>query len=182
MNMSIFNEKSYDFFTQPDNWKIASEISEKVNYVQGRLLKEFWTKVKETILSKMDNREWKLDMSENLYEPYSNLSISKASWNELFGLGFEELESATYIGVWYDFDSKRVEPTLYDKIANDIKIMDKRMVKTDWWPGYYLTGDNFSQSSTIEKILPSNRDALVKKYVDMLFELQQKAQPIIDSF
>lgn len=178
--MSLLEERMYGFITQPDNWQVAREISEKMEYVKDRMLKEFWGKVKSSIESKLDVKEWNLTMSENIYDANSVLEVTHKSWEKLFGIGFQYLHSNTIFGIYRDFDSKKVPDALHEQIAINLKTIYKQMDKSDWWPGCYCIGDDFREGTTLCKILPSNRQALVDKYSNMLLDLKDKAEPIID--
>lgn len=179
--VASYDKKIYEFITQPDNWQVAREVYEKMDYVKGQLVEEFWAEVKKAIKYRVDLKEWKIGMSEDIYENYSKLRISHISWNNLFDIAFQELEDVTFLGVYRDFESKKVPDDLHQQIGMNLKTVDNRLINPDdWWTGYFFTGDNFSQLSSLDKILPSNRKSYIDKYSTMLLELKDKAKPIID--
>lgn len=178
--MSLLEEKMYGFITQPDNWQLAREISEKMDYVKDRLLQEFWREVKERINGRLDSKEWVVDMTD-LYDTYSYIRVSHNSWENLFFVAFEGLHRDILIGIQRDLVSNKVPNELHEQIANHLTSIEKNInQKSDWWPGYFFTGDDFRYFPTVGKILPSNRQALVDKYSNMLLDLKDKAKPIID--
>ena len=177
--MSIFDEKAYDYLTQPDNWPIAREIKDKmVDIIEPRLLNEFWGEVEKGIMGKLDLKEWKVELIEG------ELRISHLTWRNLFFITYYELEKKTAIGVWYDSDLRKVPNALFIKqIGEKLLEKDKRILSgwsNYWWPGYFYTGDDFRQTQTLNRILPSNRKTLVDKYTSGIFGLLEKAKPIID--
>lgn len=179
--MSLLEEKMYGFITQPDNWQVASVISDKMAYVKDRMLKEFWAEVKKNLENRLDLNEWKILMSEDIYEAYSQLFITNASWDGLFKICFEELEEAAFLGVCRDFDSKKVPDSIHEQIQKELTSIYKEMVPgTASWVGYFEANYNFADWSGLDKILPSNRQTLVDKYSNMLLDLKDKAKPIID--
>ena len=182
--MSIFDEKAYDYLTQPDNWPIAKEIKDKMIDVESRLLNEFWDDVKKGIKGKLGSKEWEVKISEDIYDAYSNISISHLMWENLFLIVYEELEEKTYIGVWCDLDLKKVPDALFRQIGGKLLEKDNRMV-SNWgnsygYTCYFYTGDDFRQTQTLNRILPSNRKTIVDKYTSEFIGLLEKAKPIID--
>lgn len=177
--MSLLEERMYGFITQPDNWQLAREISEKMEYVKDRMLKEFWGEVKAKIENCLNPKEWTIEMSD-LYETYSYLKIGNRSWGNHMFVALEGLHRDVIIGAFRDLESHKVPDVVHEKMAQDFKAMYKQMEKSDCWSGYFFIGDDFRYGTTLDKILPSNRKALVDKYSNMLIDLKDRGKPIID--
>lgn len=184
--MSIFDEKAYEYLTQPDNWPIAREIRDKMaDIIEPRLLNEFWAEVKKGIEGKSDSKEWKVEISEDIYESDSELTVSHSAWKSLFFISYVELEAEIYLCVYRDLESKKVTDGLFRQMREKLLKTDKdnRMkgpeneVECVVW---FYTGEDFRQTQTLSKILPSNRKTLVDKYTSEFLGLLEKAKPIID--
>lgn len=183
--MSRFEEKVYELVTQPDNWRVAKEVNDRMWYVKDRLFKDFWNELKQSLESRLDLNEWQVRMAienayeENKYNNDSGFCITHPSWKGLFHIGFGNLRYG-YIGVWCDSDSNKITNALYEQFANELTNKYIKLTKDEkWFPGWYGV-DNFEDWSTLDQILPSNRKAFIDKYTDMLLDLKDKAKPIID--
>lgn len=180
--MSAFDEKMYEFITQPDNWQVAKEIYDRMPAVKEQVVNEFWEKVEINIASGLNLNEWKVVKIEK-YEKYNGdfgLCVTRPPWNGLFHIGFGQRNSQTYLAVWSDSAVKEVQG-LHEQLANDLSKLDHRLQKDEqWFPAWFYTGDNFGEWSTTDRILPHNRNVMVEKYISMLFELTEKAKVVID--
>lgn len=147
-----------------------------MTYVRVRLVKEFWVEVKEYTKNRLNLNDWKLKEGAEIF------GVSHNSWKDLFSIEYGKLTSDTWLGIWCNSDSIRFSTEEYDRFGDRLKEVDKKLAKRDkqWYPAWLYTGDNFSQWTTLDKILPSIRKIMVERYSSMLCELVEKTKSIID--
>src|SRR5690606_31947660 len=132
----------------------AYEIHQLFPEVKNTLVKEFWSKVKGSLEELVKKTNWKIEMSDNVLETYSSLSLFV---DDNLGVSFEKLHGQTYYGLWIDFNNKKLDRIKINKYAEKIESINW-MKKSNWWLGSTYIGANFDNIETLKRILPDNRD------------------------
>lgn len=169
-SMATLNKNLYDFLVLPDNWQFAKEISEKANSAKEILIAEFLSEINNSIEKRINDRNLKVAIID------WDISINHYEWQGLL-IKLEGLNNKPFIGIWYDSDATKLPNQLLSEIETRLKAIDQKMETEPGWLGWYHTGEEYL--SVFDKILPSNRKALVDKYSSMLIELIEKATPIL---
>lgn len=174
--MSKFDQKAFEFLTKPDNWDIAKDIYDKMTFIREQLVKEFWNAVMAEVKKKIDLSQWVP------YEKDDVVGIEHSSWKTSFSVEFGRMYSDVWLGIWCDSASPKLQAK-YKEIAIQLKSVEKKLTKTDAtsYPAWFYLGDNFSQWTTLDKLLPSNRTKMVESYSSMLITIKDVVKPVIDS-
>lgn len=105
--MSRYEDKLYDFITDPDNFEFAHEIWDKYEEIEERLIKEFWNDVKKYCDVECP-QSFILKTNEDFIEgDYPELYFKKINW-KFFVVGFSSLMDNPFLGVYlYDENLKK---------------------------------------------------------------------------
>lgn len=165
--MSTYQDEIFNYLTKKDNFFSAYEIYQEFPGVKKNLIKQFWLSVKDELTELSEKTDWKIEVSENVFETYSSLSIRI---NDNFYVAYEKLHGQTYHGLWIDNDNKQLDRIKINDYASNIESLNW-MKKYDYWLGCTLTGTNFDSIDTLKKILPDNRVDFAKELATLLYEL-----------
>ncbi|MEK0337514.1 MAG: hypothetical protein QQN41_08790 [Nitrosopumilus sp.] len=170
--MSIYRDEIFNYLTKKDNFFSAYEIHQLFPEVKNTLIEKFWLAVKNSLEELEKGTNWEIEMSENIFETYSSLTILL---DDSFGVAFEKLHGQTYYGLRIDFDNKKLDRPRINENSSKIEGINW-MKKSNWWLGWAYTGANFDNIETLKRILPDNRDNYAKEIADMLFDLAEELQ------
>ena len=165
--MSTYQDEIFNYLTKKENFFSAFEIYQIFPEVKNSLIEQLWSKVKKNLEELIEEKDWEIGISENIFETYSSLSVDV---HDSFGIAFEKLHSQTYYGLWIDVNDKKLDRLKIDEYASNIEAIN-RMRKSNDWLGWAYTGANFDNIETLKKILPDNRDDYAQELADQLFEL-----------
>ena len=145
--MSTYRDEIFNYLTKKDNFFSAYEIYQLFPEVKNTLIKQFWLAVKSSLEELAKETDWKIKISDNIFETYSSLTV----WvDDSFGVRFEKLHGQTYYGLRVDFDNKDFDRTKIDEFALKIEALNG-MKKSNWWLGWTYAGANFDNIETLKK-------------------------------
>jgi hypothetical protein len=167
--MSTYQDEILNYLTKKGNFLSAHEIYQTYPEVKKKLIEQFWMHVKENLESLYENQDFKIELSENIFDTYSSLSIYKSSIPN-FAIVFEVLHGETYYGLWINPEDKTLDRIMIDTYCEKIEAL-RSMKKNQWWLGYKSIGANFNSIETLKKILPENRMVYAEELAKMMFDL-----------
>lgn len=156
-----FNDELYKLVTKPENWEIAKKISDNMTDFGNRLINEFWGKIGENIKKKFNSEDWEVSIVDA-----NNNVIRNRQWDVSFSVEFgveTGKGAATYLG-WH-WKNYKEDLQLFDKLKKVDSQITKQAVE---YPGFFYIDDG--PWSSLEQILPSNRQILVEKYSSMIIK------------
>lgn len=173
----------FEFATKLENFESIYILSEAIPNIKKQLINDFWYELKnkiDTRLSKESKKYkgWKSKMSENAFEYHSYLgvgsdlyfSIQKGEFTSM--ITFEMLSTRSDIGVWFNKDIPKMNRN-YKMALNDVKPLIKRGyfigTNDETYPAYKKMEEDFTTLEGLIKLLPENRDSLVKTYLEEFF-------------
>lgn len=172
--MSVYEEEIFNYLTKKDNFFSAYEIYQTFPTVKNSLIEEFWKAVKSSLEDISKEKDWQIEISDNIFETYSSLNIYVSSSNEL-SVSYEKLHSQTYFGLWIDNEDKSLERAKINEYASRIEQLDG-MRKSNYWLGWSSTGSNFDNIETLKKILPNNKNEFAHEMATQLFEFASELE------
>ncbi len=165
--MSTYQDEIFNYLTKKDNFFSAYEIYQTFPGVKNTLIKQYWLSVKDELTELSEKTDWKIEISEDVFETYSFLGIRI---NDSFYVAYEKLHGQTYHGLWIDYNNKQLDRTKINEYASNIESINW-MKKNNYWLGLTLTGTNFDSIDTLKKILPDNRVDFAKELATSLYKL-----------
>lgn len=173
--MSKFDEKTFIFFTDPENWSVAIEIYDRMGLIKTRLVDDFWREVNNGIDINKSKLGWQVIKHE------SGFGITYPEWNDQFKVAFGRLTSTAWLGIWCNSNNKEIS-NLYQDISKQLKAVDKRFIRQDssFWSAWFNL-DDFNQTTTLDKILPSRKTDLIQEYISIFTDIVIKVKPVIDN-
>jgi len=173
--MTAYNEKLYEFITEEENFLPFIELKEQYEIVRKKLLTDFWKEV-EVELKKYKKSKWEVWLDDDVMKEYSKLGFYHKDYyrekdeSRSFGIIFEHLTDSVLYGLWFN-RTANLQNLNFNSVCNDIKHLHvtwKAGTSAWWFAARNETGDNFDNSSDLVKILPKNREAVVKEYASLL--------------
>jgi hypothetical protein len=171
--MSTYQDEIFNYLTKKDNFFSAYEIYQAFPEVKKTLIEQYWQNVKDELIELTKNTNWKVELSENVFETYSKLRIWLNGPNEGFGIVIEKLHGESYHGLWIDVNNKQLDRARIDEYTSKIEVI-KGMKKNNYWLGWTYSGVNFDSIETLKKILPDNRMEFAHEFATMLYKLAEE--------
>jgi len=159
---------------------ILSELcSRRHEHSNRTMIADFWDELHIRMQKAFPVAQWEITYSK---DEEDCAEIAKPEWNSMVTIGFYDLFSHPWIGVWCDSDDKAILRG-YNDIANELKPSDPRMRReSPSWPGYWHVSADFRKPEGLQLILPEKRASLVDEYLEMLNDMVKRATPVIERF
>jgi hypothetical protein len=172
--MTIYDKEVFNYLTQPANYRAAKEIAEQMGRIDQELKQEFWEKVADKILQSISPTGWTVELS------YSDewLSVHRVEWQNL-GINCDQLSGVPDLGIHAPNDvfNRATVNTLLEPL---ISAEGKSRKPTDGWPYYNKLGPDFYQSSSLESILPDNREDIITRVSERILSFFNLYSPLLD--
>lgn len=188
--MNIFEKEMYDFYTVPENFKTALEVSNYLPAIRKQVLEEFWQEVKAKVSSllteTLPGNMVRIDTPDNIFYQYSQIGIFNPSLNPNqgseapFWACFQELSGRLYLGIWIDPTDTKWNIEEIKRKLSVLPSVQKSPSDSDWWVTLKSMDYLFSDLKTIEMILPANRQGLVNEFSKLLVDLAAEIEDKID--
>lgn len=186
--MDKYEQEIFNFLAQRENFEAMLRLNNTYPIVKTNLLEQFWNLVAEKLEKKLADIEgmWQLYNPPNKEHHQAKLIIYKQSWqlnsNErVIGIAWEHLYTQPYFGVWYNIDSKKLNP---DKLISQLEqVRNKNAMKIDtgWWPAWKYGEYILSNDANVTSILPDIRDSTAEMYSVALINLIPDVEKLIDN-
>ena len=173
-----YDEAMFDFLTKADNFSFAFEVSENFDLVKNKLIEDFWIEIKKHIEEKVkkENKSWKIEQTK-IKEGELHLGFSWQN-NQVKVMLQLWKKRDVYYGLWVNTESGQVDIKKFRENEQLEEIRKKREMtdKYEKWPCATNSILDFNKQADLEKILPTNRQNLVLKLVNTLFELTEELE------
>lgn len=195
--MDAYEEKMYAFLTEPDNFRGLVKSVELWDMVREQLLVEFWEMVYEELQRLPGkNSDWIIECSEDFSESYSSIFLYKQAWyTEETGVHIcvdvtQLVADNPYYGVWIEpqsslFHTLRIKEALAGSVW--IRETGFRQDRNAQWALFKnLDLYNIHEPETLEQLLPTNRESLVKEAANTLYsfalEIEEELTQLAEKF
>jgi hypothetical protein len=172
--MTTYDKEVFNYLTQPANYRAAKEIAEQMGRIDQELKQEFWEKVTDKIIQSISHTDWEVDLS------YSDewLSIHRVGWQGL-GINCDQLSGIPDLGI--NASNDIFNRTAVNSILEPLILAEGKSRKpTDGWPYYNKLGPDFYQSSSLESILPDNREDTIARVSEKILNFFKLYSPLLD--
>ena len=178
--MDTYENEIYEFVAKKENYKSAVEISNLLPKMRKRIVKDFWESVK--IKLKEENNEWIVKLSDNVFDEYSYLQISKNEWKNAVNIRYEKLHSNFYHGIHTNnLNIKEI----YEK-EKIIEYLEKENLPINFnhafFYSYHQDNENFTTLQTQIKALPKEKENFVNEVVNFLINFVTENEKHISEF
>lgn len=172
MNIS---DNEYDHLTKPEQYASRVHIHDEFQIVKRKILLDFWLAVKAE-LERTNTSAWKIFMNESVPDGNAKLGFYHPAYsNEAEDLSscliiFEKLAGKVLYGLWFN-RTEGVQDLNFKATCQKIKDQFPSWIPgsgSGWFAAIRYTNDDFGIPSGLIKILPANRDVVVKQYTEIL--------------
>lgn len=159
--MEEYKDTLYKFITKEENFDLAFEINQEFYDIVSRMLFEFWEAVKKYVEDNLPE-----DFKVKLYfEDDKMIEVYKKRRD--FSIAIFDLDETPRIGIYIEAEDEvkniELKEKLLDKqLLDDLELIEDEFV--DDFIAYHELREDFDSLSVLRKILPSNKDILVKVY------------------
>jgi hypothetical protein len=169
------SKKDYDLMTNPEFYSSQMHLHDEFQIVRRRILLDFWLAVKAE-LERTNTSAWKIFMNESAPEGNAKLGFYHRTYsNESEDLSscliiFEKLAGKVLYGLWFN-RTEGVQELNFKATCEKVKEQFPGWITgsgSGWFAAIRYTGDDFGMPSGLIKILPANREAVVKEYAEIL--------------
>lgn len=171
--MSNYDKEIFNYLTQPENYRAAKEITDQMGRIDEELIRIFWKSLAAKLYVELTATRWQIDLD---YPNY--LSIHRDGWEHL-GINCDQLNTVPDLGIHapndvYDRDTvnKLLEPLFLAEGG--------RRKPTEGWPYFNRLSFDFYQASTLESILPANREESLTRASTMICKFFNNYSAIVD--
>jgi len=188
--MNTYEKQMYDFYTEPENFKTALEVSNYLPAIRKQVLVEFWDEVKTAvsglITERIPNYMVKIDPADDIFYQFSQIGVFNPSiypnqpGEVPFWACFQELSGRLYFGIWIEANNQNWKIGEIKRKLSVLPFVQKFPSKNDWWVGIKSMDYLFSDLKTIEIILPVNRQGLVNEFSKLLVDLAVEIENGVD--
>ncbi len=169
----------FDFITDKKQWDVVIDIHNHLPSVKQKLLNVFWGKVTENVESIFSDRKWVVEKSDDLFGKISGLAVRHEEWSDVFKVGFGQLDGHVWIGVYCN----DIPGESYNILADQLRIkMPKSRRDSTGWPSWYHLGEDFTDVSSLKRILPNCQELAAADYAKKLQEIVVKSEPILTQY
>jgi hypothetical protein len=171
----ILSIEEYELLTTPKNYASTVAIHDQFQLIKQKILLDFWLDVKSE-LERTNTSSWKVFMNEGAPEGNSKLGFYHPTYsNEAenissFLIIFEKLSGKVLYGLWFN-RTEGVQNLDYKATCEKVKEQFPAWIAgsgSGWFAAIRYTNDDFGSPSQLIKILPANRDGVVKQYAETL--------------
>lgn len=184
-----YEQKIYDFFTKPDNFKSMHDVHDKYEMVNRLLVEDFWDEVKTELTDSFDQSVWNVGMSNDRSYRWNKLWLYKTAWCD--GSNYPVLAIAVenhkvgqhpYIGIHFHFDRKEfkageIHDKLFPLLEDNSFVKDKNQ---QYWPAHKYLPFTHIGYQELDNLLPTNREGYIKTVIGEYQEIVDVAAEAID--
>ena len=167
--MSTYDDEMFKYLTKKENFISAYEIYQLFPEVKKTLVEKFWPSVKGSLLRLTEGTDWKIEMSEDIFETYSGIDLY---CNDNIWVRIEKLYARPYYGLQFDEENKMLDHSRIRNYASNVVSMKVSNYK--WWLCLEDTGYDFNNIETLKRILPENREDTAQELAKMLFDFGEE--------
>lgn len=182
-----YTEEMFDFFTSKENFELVSNIYEQFEDVKTKLLTDFWQQVIEKVELLVKSTDWQIESYEagvdlndsalwlHKINHYHQVDATPVIW-----VSYENLNSRVYAHLQRDSNYINLGNDVLIKHLSEIKqyIKSRGIIKEELC--YIWTDDDFSQTKSLKKILPYNRELLADSYAKLIVDMANDLEVIMD--
>jgi|GEM_PF-2756538 len=169
------NDKDYALMTEPAFYASQAHIHNEFQIVRRKILLDFWLDVKRE-LERTNTSGWKIFMNESAPDGNAKLGFYHPAYsNEAEDLSscliiFEKLAGKVLYGLWFN-RTEGVQNLDFKAVCEKVTVQLPSWIPgsgSGWFAAIRYTGDDFGMPSGLIKILPINREPIVKQYAEVL--------------
>jgi hypothetical protein len=165
-----YKEELFKFYTAPENFETAYEITQQFPLIKHQLLKDFWYSVQDQLKELVkDDSDWEVKGIKDLSSTYPKVGIFLKNYSE-FHVIYEKLNDHAYYGLWINMTSSSLDVEQIKAQRSSIERLEG-FKSGSWWVGLRYCNDNFGELSGLKRILPESRGLVAEEYAGVLFEL-----------
>ena len=168
--MSEYENRIFDTLTaSEDKFKSAFEISNHLNGVKKKLIKQFWKSVEKDLNELIANSEesFKVVLDNDIFHPTSKCYLYDGK-NKSVRVLFEILSAKQTFGIWFYDDNIN-----YEKISEYRKQVNSEFNEysfNHWWFAKTHVQNDFNSFDSLLMILPTKMNDYSKSKAQELFD------------
>ena len=164
---SDYEEKTFEFFTQRENFETMLKVASQAEGVCKRLIYDFWAQLAESLTKVLGDRDedWRVGFSDNWDYRWNKLWMYQEEWCKeenypVVSIAFEELQPNRhpYLGLHIGYDHKKFNGSNIKKDLLDIETLKEYQTDSNnYWAVWKHLPFGLSGLDSLVQLLPENK-------------------------